>query len=95
MKEVVTRHPMAQGQDEASRRLRRKREKKVQLFTLALGFIVAGGALGGLFVGLWMDDVWGMAENPAPPILLSLAGLSLSVLAAYYITKKLLAKWLA
>jgi hypothetical protein len=79
-----------EGDDEAKRRLRANREKKVQLFTLALGFLVASGALGGLFVGLWLNGLGQMGGNPLLPLVLSMIGLAVALVVAYRLTKRLL-----
>ncbi len=81
-------------QDEATKKKRAEQQRKVLVFTLVIGVLVAVGALGGLFVGILV--VGGSLENdPALPIGLSVLGLALSLVAADRLTKKLLANWIA
>ena len=81
-------------QDEALRRKRERQQRKVMVFTLLMGFLVAGGALGGLLVGYFVNG-GSLYGDPALPIGLSVLGLALSLIAVDRLTKKLLAKWIA
>ena len=81
-------------QDETIRKKRAEQQRKVLVFTLVMGVLVAVGALGGLFVGILING--GSLENdPALPLALSVIGLTLSLVAADRLTKKLLANWIA
>ena len=82
-------------EEKAARELRRKREVKVQVFTLVMGLVVALGALAGLFVGLSLSGAIGFGNNPLLPIVFSLLGLALTLVLAYRLTKRLLIRWLA
>jgi hypothetical protein len=76
------------------RKKRAMQQRKVMVFTLLMGVLVAVGALGGLFVGLLVNG--GSLENdPFLPIVLSVGGLALALVAADRLTKKLLANWIA
>jgi len=79
---------------DATKKKRAEQQRKVLVFTLVMGVLVAVGALGGLFLGLLIDG--GSLENdPALPIGLSVLGLALSLVAADRLTKKMLANWIA
>jgi hypothetical protein len=73
---------------------RAEQQRKVLIFTLLMGFLVAFGALGGLFLGYFING-GSLYSDPALSIGLSVLGLALSLVAAYKLTKKLLAKWIA
>lgn len=80
--------------DEARRKKRAAQERKVLVFTLLMGVLVAVGGLGGLFLGILL--VGGSIETDvALPLSLSVVGLALSLVAADRMTKKLLTKWIA
>jgi hypothetical protein len=79
-------------QDEAKKRA--EQQRKVLVFTLVMGILVAVGALGGLFLGLLIDG-GSLESNPALPIGHSVLGLSLSLVAADRLARKLLANWIA
>ena len=80
--------------DEAIRKKRAEQQRKVLVFTIVMGFLVAVGALGGLFVGLLITG-GSLESDPAIPIGLSILGLALSLVAMDRLTKKLLANWIA
>ena len=81
-------------QDEASRKKRESQQKKVTVFTLLMGFLVAFGALGGLFAGYILNG-GSLYNDPLLPVGLSVGGLALSLVAVDRLTKNLLAKWIA
>jgi F0F1-type ATP synthase assembly protein I len=81
-------------QEEASKRKRASQERKVLVFTLAMGVLVAGGSLGGLFVG-YLINGGSIYDDPFLPLGLSLLGLALSIVAVDRLAKKLLTKWIA
>ena len=80
--------------DEALKKKRADQQRKVLIFTIVMGFLVAGGALGGLLAGLLIGG-GSLESNPALPIGLSVVGLALSLVASDRLTKKLLANWIA
>lgn len=90
------RHLLASSdsENEEEKRKWNQRQRKVTFFTVALGAVIAGAALGGLFVALLLG---GASEggNPYLLVLLSVGGLAIGLVAADYLTKKLLAKWIA
>ena len=80
-------------QDEAMKKKRAEQQRKVLVFTLLMGFLVAVGALGGLLVGILLNG--GSLENdPALPLGLSVLGLALSLVGVDRLTKKLLTNWI-
>ena len=83
-----------EAQDEASKKRRARQERKVLVFTLAMGVVVAAGALGGLLAGLLLEG-GSIESDPFLPIGLSLAGLAVAIVAVDRLTKKLLTKWIA
>jgi hypothetical protein len=80
-------------QDEAMKKKRAEQQRKVLVFTLVMGFLVAVGALGGLFIGLLLTG-GSLESDPALPLGLSVLGLALSLVAVDRLTKKLLANWI-
>ncbi len=81
-------------EEDARRKKRAEQEKKVVIFTLVLGVLVAVGGLGGLLVGLLLNG-GSLESNPFLPLVLSVAGLALALIVADTLTKKLLAKWIS
>jgi len=83
-----------EGLDEAAKKKRARQVRKVFVFTLAMGVVVAAGALGGLLAGLLLDG-GSIETDPFLPVGLSLAGLAVALVAVDRLTKKLLTKWIA
>ena len=80
--------------DDLMKKKRAKQERKVLLFTLVMGILVAAGALGGLFIGLLING-GRLEDDPFLPIILSVVGLALALVASDRLTRKILAKWIA
>lgn len=81
-------------QDEASKRKTAWRQRKVMVFTILMGFLVAAGSLGGLLAGYFANGGT-LYGDPAIPLGLSVLGLALSLIVVDRLTKKVLTKWIA
>ena len=86
---------LGSNEDGVMKEKRAEQQRKVLVFTLLMGLLVALGALGGLFLGLLFGGLGSLERNPVPSLVLSVVGMALALVAADRLTKKLLPKWIA